>query len=363
MRRIPWTVAFVFLWLAATAWPASAHSVAGVGGTNYRTTVHGVTPAVSGISVKVVEAGSRLELTNRSRDVVVVLGYQQEPYLRIGPGGVEENRRSPATYLNATRKGDTPIPGTASPDAPPQWKRISSGHTARWHDHRIHWMGRTDPPEVRRDRGHRHVVNPEWTIDLRVGDSGRAAQVKGDLVWVPPPSSLPWVLAAVVLVALFAAGGASREWPWVLVAGVVALVAADVVHEFGIAFANAGGLGVRLAQLVAGSFFPMVAWVLGVWGIRGLLRRPPAPEAPFIAAFTGVVIALFGGVADVAELTNSQVPFVWSAVLARLLVTVSMGVGLGLVAAAVIATARFKLLAVEDDEADEAEDVAATGWS
>jgi hypothetical protein len=351
VRRILWTVAFALAVLMATAGPASAHSVAGVGGTNYRTTVHGVSPRVDGLVVRSIETGSRLELVNKTGQTVVVLGYEKEPYLRIDRRGVFENVRSPATYLNANRRGDTPIPGTASKDAPPQWKQISSGNTARWHDHRIHWMGNQDPPEVRRDRSRSHVVNPEWVVALEVGDQPTAVRVTGELVWVPPPPLWPWLLGAVVLLGLVALGAAGGGWRSVLVAAVVVLVAADVVHELGIAFANAGGLGNKLAQLLAGSFFPMVAWVLSVWAVRALLKG--SAEGPFIAAFAGVIIALFGGVADVAALVNSQVPFVWSATLARLLVTVSLGIGLGLVAGAVIATAKFKLLAVEDDE-DEA---------
>ena len=31
----------------------------------------------------------------------------------------------------------------------PQWRRVSSSSTWRWHDHRTHWMERTPPPIVR----------------------------------------------------------------------------------------------------------------------------------------------------------------------------------------------------------------------
>ena len=85
-----------------------------------------------------------------------MLGYDDEPYLRVGPHGVFENTRSPATYLNRS----TTITGT-----PPQSADVergarvahgsSSGTTASWHDHRAHFMGGDDPPRVARDPGTR----------------------------------------------------------------------------------------------------------------------------------------------------------------------------------------------------------------
>ena len=38
---------------------------------------------------------------------------------------------------------------SADPKAAPLWREVSSGTTAIWHDHRAHFMGNEDPPEVR----------------------------------------------------------------------------------------------------------------------------------------------------------------------------------------------------------------------
>ena len=67
-RRLAATASVVTVWLVAIigfASPASAHSVSGVGATNWQTTLTSLSPAPAGLTVKVVENGSRLELTNR----------------------------------------------------------------------------------------------------------------------------------------------------------------------------------------------------------------------------------------------------------------------------------------------------------
>ncbi|MEY2467560.1 MAG: hypothetical protein QOF21_258, partial [Actinomycetota bacterium] len=60
MRRIAVTVLIVGTLFVAGAGPASAHTVAGTGATNFKTTMT-IKPAIEGLRVKVIEAGSRLE--------------------------------------------------------------------------------------------------------------------------------------------------------------------------------------------------------------------------------------------------------------------------------------------------------------
>ena len=61
-------------------------------------------------NVKVIENGRRLELTNDSSATVVVSGYENEPYLRIGPDGVFENTRSPAVFQNRSLNAPAKVP-------------------------------------------------------------------------------------------------------------------------------------------------------------------------------------------------------------------------------------------------------------
>ncbi|MGH9032785.1 MAG: hypothetical protein ACRDZV_11725, partial [Acidimicrobiia bacterium] len=96
-------IASVVVAAAATglaAAPAAAHGTSGPDATNYETRVHEISPPTPGLSVRAIDLGERLELRNTTGTDVVVLGYHDEPYLRVGPDGVFENRRSPAAYLN-----------------------------------------------------------------------------------------------------------------------------------------------------------------------------------------------------------------------------------------------------------------------
>ena len=117
------------------------------GPTDYRTTVTSIDPGGRRASrCRVVGGDSFLRLVVDPGIEVVVLGYQQEPYLRIRADGVvEENQRSPATYLNADRYGTGTPPAGADPTLAPNWLPVGTGGAWAWHDHRAHWMS-PDPP-------------------------------------------------------------------------------------------------------------------------------------------------------------------------------------------------------------------------
>src|SRR6202035_4435325 len=106
-------------------------------------------------------------------------------------------------------------------------KKLSGGHTARWHDHRIHWMGSQPPPIVRRAPSQRHAVFPTWTVELR--RDTLPIVVTGTLTWVPGPNPWPWAAGALALALLTVAGAFSRAWAGALAAAVVVLITTDVV--------------------------------------------------------------------------------------------------------------------------------------
>lgn len=313
------------LLLGLGAAPASAHNVSGVGATNYETTLEGIAPETAGITARVVEGGSRLQLTNTNDRDVVVLGYEDEPYLRIGPDGVFENQRSPATYLNRDRTGSQTGPATVDAGAEPEWKKTSSGQTARWHDHRIHWMGAAvDRPDER------FVVEDRWIVPLRF--SGDRLEITGQLVWVPASSPLPWYALAGALVALGALVGLSRRWGRGLAVLVAILIGLDVAHTLGIVGATAGGPD--LMAVGPELLYSIVAWGVGLAAISLLWRGKR--DGCFAALFAGVLLAVFGGLSDISVLDHSQVPFAWSAATARVLVASTLGLGLGVAVGSVL---------------------------
>ena len=195
LRRLGLAVGLAIAVVLTAASPASAHGLGGLQPTNFRSRVTHITPAVPRLSVRSVDLGTRLELTNRTGRDVVVLGYDDEPYLRVGPRGVFENRRSPAVYLNRTTRADTPVPASADAKASPRWRRTGDGPTVRWHDHRAHWMGLDDPPQVRRDPGSPHLVQP---FEITLVRAGTRIHVVGDVRWVPGPSPWLWLAGALL---------------------------------------------------------------------------------------------------------------------------------------------------------------------
>lgn len=306
--------------------PAGAHAVSGASASNYRTTLAGLEPATPGVSLVVIEAGARLQLTNDTATEIVVPGYTDEPYLRVGPAGVFANKRSPAYYLNLSRNGRRAIPAEADPTAEPRWERLSSGHVARWHDHRTHWMGSGPPDAVVASPDARQVIGDPWTISLAYGDATLVA--RGTLEWVPGPSPWPWLAVGglVTIVVGLVAWRSRGRWP---VAGLaLALVAVDVVHVAGVAAAMVGPWSGRLATVFHASLLSLAAWVMAAGGAALLLRGNASGRVPI--ALGAVALAGAGGLADVAYLSHSTLPFGFAAVAGRLLVTSTLAVGVGL---------------------------------
>ncbi|HVV35826.1 MAG TPA: hypothetical protein VHC63_04425 [Acidimicrobiales bacterium] len=329
MRRIIVTVVIAASFLMAGASPAFAHTVAGTGATNYKTTLTRVSPTLPGLHIKVIEAGSRVEVRYTGTKTIYVLGYVDEQYLRIDKRGVFQNLNSPATYINKTRQGTTNPPADVDPRKQPVWHKVASGQVARWHDHRIHFMGGINPLPIRQHPGERHVVQDDWQI--KVTDLTTTAIAHGSLVWVPGPSPAPMLLLALVLLVVVI-GVSLLVAPFVpVLLATAALVVIDIVHSLAIGFANAGGLGVHIAQTFASSIVSIPAWAVGALGVWLLARK--RVDGFFAAVFCGLIVAVVGGLADFSVLSRSQVPFALSAAVARPIVAASFGLGVGIAVA------------------------------
>ena len=328
LRRAGVVLGLAWLAVVGGAAPAAAH-VIGTGGraSNYRTSVLGITPPVAGLSASVLEAGNQLQLVNRSGQEVVVLGYRSEPYLRIGPAGVFENRRSPSAYANRFANAPSRIPSDLDPAAPPEWRRIGDGPSAIWHDHRTHWSG-PEPVAVAADRGRLQTVVPRWQIPLRVG--GQTVLVEGEIVWVPGPSPLPWVLLAVAGFAAVAVAGWRRR-PWPLAGLTLLAVAADVTHTGG---AFAASTASALTKLYAASTSAIGWAVAGVAVWRLLHGRLDSGWIYLLLA--GVFLALAGALPDLGALASSQLPSALSPPATRAAIALTLGLGAGMVAAGLV---------------------------
>lgn len=331
MRRALTVAAVAVLMLGASSTPASAHSVSGAGTTNYRTRLKAVSPRVPGVTVRVIDNGRRLELANVTDQEVVVFGYLGEPYLRVGRKGVFENIFSPARYLNVSSPGSA-MPTSADAAAAPTWRQVSAGHVARWHEHRIHWMGEQDPPQVRTAPDREHVIMPSWKVPMMLGAT--AIEANGDLTWVPGPNPLPWLLFAIGLgVGVLFLNRRSRSGR-LLVPAMAALVAVDVIHAFGVGLSAAGPLTTRLGSILPGNMIAALAWASAGIGMAWLHWRKPAGFL-FLAA-AALVIVFEGGIVDLGDLSGSQIPFAFPLVMARFLVAASLGLGAAVAASSAL---------------------------
>lgn len=322
------TAVIAFATLVVTASPASAHGIGGVQPRNYQTTLLDVKPRVAGIVLTVEDLGDNLRLRNTTRHDVVVLGYDGEPYLRVGPHGVFENTRSPATYLNRKRIPTSKPPSFANPSATPVWHRVSSGSTATWHDHRAHFMGSDDPPEVQRDPSSRHLIE-RWHVVLRT--DGRTIRASGELVYVPPPSVWPFVAIALGLAAVVVALSRTRMWRVAITTALAVVVAAEVAHVVGLWGATTASAGTQLAQ----SAYSLAGIALGALALVWIARRGADAAMPLVLV-ASIFLFFAGGLADVSTIGHSEIPTTLPTTLARLLVTFDLGLGAGLAVAAAL---------------------------
>jgi hypothetical protein len=174
LRTLAFGAAVVALLLSAPV--ALAHQ----GNPHYRSLVTSVTPAVKGVDVSVLNFDDRLLMHNTSGQDVTILDYQNKPYAQLlKDGTVQVNTNSEAYYLNEDRLGETSVPKGLGSE--PKWKQLSRSSRFEWHDHRAHWMGKSDPPNLK-DKSVKTKIDNGTVPILLAGDKGTIA---GTLTWVP----------------------------------------------------------------------------------------------------------------------------------------------------------------------------------
>ena len=188
---------------AAVLTLAAPVALAHQGNPNYRSVVTSLTPKVEGIDARILNFDDAILLRNTSGKDVTVFDYANppKPYARLlADGSVSVNVNSEAYYLNEDRLGQTAVPKNLPSE--PQWKLLSRSSRFEWHDHRMHWMGSGDPPQLT-DKDRRQKLY-DWTIPLEV--DGQTTTIAGTLSWVPldggglPPGAI--IGFGVLLVAL-----------------------------------------------------------------------------------------------------------------------------------------------------------------
>lgn len=203
MRKRAVAVAAMSAVLVCLSLPAGAGAHAG--NPDYRSEIRTVSPSMPDVSFEVLDYDSYMQLLDQHGHEVVIYGYEGEPYARILKNGtVQVNERSPAFYLNENRFAEVQVPKSANAKVPPEWKTFDHSGTFLWHDHRMHYMSPTLPPQVK-DKGKKTKVF-DYEIPIRV--DGRHGAVDGTLYWVGPAdtSKAPFIVAGIAIVLL---GGAA----------------------------------------------------------------------------------------------------------------------------------------------------------
>ena len=191
---------------------SEASSTAGAGNDAryYRSAVAQTVPPVSGLNVS-ARATGLVTVVNLTGRTVVVLGYANEPYLRISAAGVDENINSLSAKLN-TVQGQSTAPNLSGTSGPAQWRHLSDGSSVTWRDYRTHWSSRKRPPIVAADPRHPHPVF-DWAMRLLV--ENQQVLVTGAVQWTGAPrfshrqismliaSAVALLLAALVLIGAF----------------------------------------------------------------------------------------------------------------------------------------------------------------
>ncbi len=187
--RVVGLVAASVVWVGIA--PAGAHNV---GGGKYVSQVTALSPATPFVTAQIGGGDELLALQVQAGHEVVVLGYQNEPYLRIAPDGtVYENHLSPARYLNEDRYATTLPPPEATAQAAtdhPDWRQLGTGGSWVWHDHRIHWMSKQAPPAIK-GKESQTVQLFDWKVPMTV--DGAAVDVDGQLQYTPTGGGNAWM--------------------------------------------------------------------------------------------------------------------------------------------------------------------------
>jgi hypothetical protein len=166
---------------------ASAHGSGGQpipDAKHYLAKIENFAPAVAGLTAAVDPRGEWIEVTNASGKTLTILGYAHEPYLQIGPRGVQQNDLSVSVRLNQSLFGD--LSQVQLTQMPPAWRATATTNHVRWHDHRIHWMSPQRPPGVQAHPDRAQLIG-RWTVHMQLDN--QPVDIDGTLSWLPVKQS------------------------------------------------------------------------------------------------------------------------------------------------------------------------------
>ena len=324
VRRIGLVLAIAFAFVCSTMTQASALSLHA---TDWESSIISIAPATHVVGIEVLNGGEALQLTVQPQHTALILGYRNEPYLRINADGeVQANLKSPTWWSNKTGTGSGSVPDSADPTAAPEWSRIGSNGSVAWHDHRIHAM-----PGV--------TTGTDWTVLLTVDDMPLV--VRGQLTKLPSHAPLLEVLLAIVAAATIVILGFRRAW---------AICSVSTLFGAALAIVVASGGWTATPSGFTHPWLPLLASLLtGALAIASVLFRHVSRRLR-VTTMVGAVAALAWWVAlNVSTLTAVFVPNTFAASIVRFSVGLALGIVVG-VAVVIVLSGGF----TELNEGDQA---------
>lgn len=143
-------------------------------------------PLPAAVLVRSGHDGDGLVVVNATDVPLAVAGPDGRDFLRVSAAGVETDAAAPFTYLSrAGLDVDVALPPGADAEAPPNWRKVSSGVSWEWRDPRLRPVAGLPPVGGRPDS---RQVLARWSIPLRYG--AVPAVLDGTLEARPAPGPL-----------------------------------------------------------------------------------------------------------------------------------------------------------------------------
>jgi len=124
--------------------------------------------------------GTQLVIENRTGRMLEVLDANGQPFVRVGPAGVDANLAAPSWYT--TYSPGAIVPAAAGVDAAPRWTRAAAAPAFGWFDPRLDTAHVPLPPELLTER--RAADLGQWIVPLRV--DGTPVSLTGRFRYEPP---------------------------------------------------------------------------------------------------------------------------------------------------------------------------------
>lgn len=149
----------------------------------FRAVLERVTRPARGLEVRILYGRvPALFVRNATGRLLEVPGLDGEPFLRIGPRGVEANLRSPTWYRAGDPRGVSAPPPEAVAGAVPVWESVASEPQWAWLEYRAAWRDPYPPDEVLA-AGRRATV---LRFDVPATLGGEPIRFVGRVEWLPP---------------------------------------------------------------------------------------------------------------------------------------------------------------------------------